>query len=377
MDRRLVDHFVNQDLISRAEMQRAILRAKKNKIGVVDQLLNSEQLAEDVIAQGVAQCYGYNLLDVSDGFDADPNAYNLISGSVAKKHSVLPFELDGDAVKIIVFNAESVADVLGTLKTATGGDPEVFVASKSFVESAIGHYYDSKEWPDKPDSLIFEPEPISDAEELDLDVDEVFSDLKRQKTGTKKPIIIDDPPTTNDTPTRKVPVPPKPQAAAISKPKTAKRPQIVQKPVTPEPPSEEEVADVQAALDDFDAFLDQSDFLSGAPGVQTDADPLADDWAEKDDDGGFDLSGWDDVEDVDEDDELPEMPQEGFDLFEPSEVELTLADIVDRQQRAISKLHQELKGQREVVSSLVDILVEERVINRKELMKLVKKKRNT
>ena len=65
MDRRLVDHLVNSSLVSRAAMQRMILRATKDKTSVVEQLLADDKVDESDIARELASYFGLDTVDPS------------------------------------------------------------------------------------------------------------------------------------------------------------------------------------------------------------------------------------------------------------------------------------------------------------------------
>lgn len=375
MDRRLVDHFVNADLVSRASMQRFILRATRNKTGVLQEILESETLDEQAVANGLSSCYGHELLG-DEAFDVDPGAIAMISGKMAKENGVLPVAVtdSGNKVTVAVYDTEGAADVLDTLRTATGNQPRILVATRTLLQDAIDHYYFDEEWALKNDHTGSSAGADSSEEVADGDSVEILLDEIAEVENEASPPL-------QASPKHKI-SPPSPRARSV-----AGKP--------PAPPARKKPRkrqdSVEKALEDFDSFLDESNYASGAPGIGS-GDDVANDsqWGSDDHmkaQSGFSGSGAFGIEEPDRefDDEAfasafhdgPDNGQieSGFDLFEPSEADSSIESIAVRNEERIQKLRQELKGQREVVSALVDLLVEARVLSRKELMQIVRKKR--
>lgn len=348
MDRRLVDQLVNSSLVTRATMQRHILRASKNKTSVGAELVAAGDITEAQLAEAIAACYGHGTVDERT-FAAEPRALKLVSAATADRNGIIPMSLNpsGDQVTVAVHDLEATHDVLDTLRMATGNTPIVKLATKTFVAKAIRHFYFGEAWPDRPTHNMSR---VPDA------VEEAPAQPRRERKPTTPP------------PTPAKPVKKKPDAAQ--------------------------------ALDDFDAFLDSADIrpsreadawegqsgfgssfgeskgtgsnfgsLSGAPG-------LGNSKLGQSAFGGMSGLG---TNAASQDPNFAPFPMDaqegGFDLFEPSEVHLTLQEMVDRQEAQIERLHQEIQNQRDVLSVLVDMLVEARILNRKELTRLVKARR--
>ncbi|MEZ4460004.1 MAG: hypothetical protein R3E66_09790 [bacterium] len=305
MDRRLVDHLVNSSLVSRATLQRHILRASRNKTSVGEELVDAGDLSEDQLASAVAHCYGYETLDLST-FTADPRALKMLSANTADKKGILPIALNtsSDQLTVVLHDVESTHDVLDTLKMATGTPPVVKVGPRGFVNKAIRHFYFGEAWPERPmPSAMSAVEEISDEFVLE---DPVVEEPKRDRRPTIPP--------------------PTPAPLASAPPRR----------VTPDPPKK---ADVAQALEDFDAFLDQADIR---PPSSTPS-PAENVWG----DLGSGFGNSFDIEpppnnsslgspgkgsvfgDFEEPSEAPAA--DGFDLFEPSEAQMTLQELVEEQ----------------------------------------------
>lgn len=359
MDRRLVDHLVNTSLVSRATMQRHILRASRNKTSVGEELVAAGDLDENQLARSIASCYGYELLDVSH-FEASQRALKMLSANTADKNGILPIALgaNSDEITVVLYDVESSYEVLETLKLATGKAPIVRVGPRSFVHSAIRHFYFGEPWADRPSPQVQEVDPIS----------EEF-------------ILTDPPPEPEPRRERRPSIPPPTPLARVATQQIAVR-KPTAPPVVPKPNN-----DVAQALKDFDAFLDQADIRPSNPHSSDQGAKIDDDWGDIPSGfgSGFEMetpgqanglgSGFGKGSVFGEFDAAPSHAADGFDLFEPSEAQPTLQETVDLQTRQINRLNQELQSQREVLAALVDMLVEARVLNRKELTKLVRSRR--
>ena len=177
-----------------------------------------------------------------------------------------------------------------------------------------------------------------------------------------------------------VPAPPRAKPT-LAKQATAKTPKN-----DASPPKNE----VARALEDFDAFLDQADIRPSQTGMPNESSK--DVWGEMGSGFGNDYEYENDPVVTgsnkglrsgfgggsvfgDFEPKEPSEARDGFDLFEPSEVQMTLHELVEQQEKQVLRLHQDLQGQRDVLAVLVDMLVDARILNRKELTKLVKARR--
>lgn len=328
MDRRLIDHFVNANLLSRQDMQRIILRASKDKNTLVEELLSADLVHEDIVAQQVAKFYQKETLS-AQGFRVDPMALNLITGEIARKGGVLPyaFNQSQDQLFVAVFDLEASAEVLEILEKTTGLPPEVRLAPKSWVMEAIEHYY------------FKAPQ-------------EAANNRSQQRIGTGR-------------------------ANASS----ALRASFAGEPSHPKVRAVGSKYD--RAVDDLDDFLttdarskeltikpaDGSTFgdLSGL-GANFWEDPGSSRWSFDEKSGSKSRP-------------QPTAPNAGFDLFDDPNAskdrgrELTLQEIVERQQERLKALSDELQRQRDVIQVMADLLIEARVISSRELKQRLRDKR--
>lgn len=363
MDRRLVDHLVNSKIVSRAAMQRIILRATKDKTGVVEQLLDDEKVNEEAVARELAAYFSLETIDPAE-FSVNETVLKFISKAMADKHGVLPFAVSdsADHVTVAVYNPEAAQSVVESLKTATGKAPTVKVAPRTWLTQAIRHFYFGDAWSAAPAHRAATREVTAVAQELGLG-DESSSE-----------IVLDE-----------VVVPPAPRPRKPSPAKSNGEQKTA--PPTPEPapprrrknsdaaaepkrkgerPAQDSEAEVEAALDDFDTFLDsatgwgKAGSRSGIPGwdeapPERDANPFAREevsWQEPSGTSGFSLFD----EKPDEDDGLG------------------LRDLVDMHESTIEQLRRELQQQREIISALVEALADAGVVSKRDIKQRVKRR---
>ena len=367
MDRRLVDHLVNSSIVSRAAAQRMILRASKDKTTIVDQLFGDDKIDEDAVAKELASYYGLDVV-VPARFSVNDTALKFISKSMADKHGVLPFAVSAaaDHVTVAVYNPESAQSVVESLKTATGKEPTVQVAPRSWLHQAIRHFYFGDPWADAPAHRATTREVTADAADLSVPLGQEES----------SEIVLDEvvvPPVPKPRATRKTsdagstPVPVQPSPEPQPKPKAA----------PPEPPRKrrqsrsgiEADSEVDHALDEFDAFLDNAtgwgnhSGASGIPGWDEEApdvDPFSMQAA---------AAGW----------EEPAAPASnggsGFSLFDDAEEPINnWQSLVQEHEETIEKLKRELQNQRDIISALVDALADAGVVSKRDIKHRVKRK---
>lgn len=332
MDRRLVDQLVNSEAATRAAMQRYILRATKNKSTILSELFQDD-VAERKVLEALTSCYGFQTLDVSK-INPEARALTMVAGMTAEKSQLLPVAINLDTLSVVVSDPERAQELLATLKLATGNAPTVFVAEHSALRKAIRHFYFKEAWPEKGKA----EDPLS--EEILL---EHIS------------------PPESLTPKKSRPTPARPISSPLQGPQTEVKSKVQPK-----------VEPINQALDDFDAFLE----TSNAGGAFSSDDEWESEFYKNQSSFGNSGLGNSGLGTFGFGSQLEEpKDDQGFDLFEASEIQLTVQELVDRHEAQIASLRQELKAQRDVVSALVEMLQEARLLNRKELSKRVQARR--
>lgn len=329
MDRRLIDHFVNANLISRQDMQRIILRASKDKNSLIQELLSAQLLHEDVVAQHIASYYGKETLS-AQGFRVDPIALNLITGEVARGGGVLPYSFSAaqDQLYVALYDPEGAQEVLDILERTTGVPPELRFAPKTWVEEAIEHYYFRPlEVANAPAAATFTGSRRRGANAVLRSTFIGERSRGRKSSGASNKVqTVDD---LDD---------------FLAEPS---RPSIRTSQMNPSIRASQN----SSSFGDMSG-LGASFWEDGASGTSKWGDNAVATPAPKKKDAGFSL----------------------FDEHSAAE-DATLKSVIERQQERISKLNEELQRQRNVIQSLADLLVEARVISARELKRRVRDKR--
>jgi hypothetical protein len=142
MDRRLAEHFINAGLVTRQDMQRFILRASMSKSTLVAQLLDAELLSQQEMASQLAQFHQVQILDAPE-LTADPHALGLLTPQLAQRGGVLPYAFNDakDQVSVVVADPEAAREVLDLLRSATGSPPRLVLAPRDWLAQALQHLY--------------------------------------------------------------------------------------------------------------------------------------------------------------------------------------------------------------------------------------------
>lgn len=350
MDRRLYEHLVSQELVSRAHMQRFILRASRDKTGIVHQLLESGEVDESMLASELAGYLGTELVDPL-AFSVDPTAVQLISDDMSRRHGVLPFALSesGDQVGVLLYDPEVAGDVLDTLKLATGSAPVLYLGPRTWVIETIERVW-TGDWsnpemdafeeleeldvPFQPDELLV----VDDSEEIILE--EVITTSGQEPVEAQFPEFrsASRPPVTNT----------KPLPSSDISDGAIPRARLPKPFPTPGLGSSDDSASttnpVDVALEDFEASLQSGGSVgSFDPGDEPE---------------GFSL-----------------QQNEGFDLFEPSEADEPAHDILVRHEKMIGQLIEELRHQREILQALVEVLSDDGLVSKRQIRRQMSSKK--
>ncbi len=372
MDKRLADLLSSSELLTRAEVQRKILKSKALKSSVIAQLFQ-EGTDEAKLADVFCEYLGAKRVDESN-FEMNSTALQFLSKKMAEKNGVLPFQLsqNADRLSVAIFDPESTEEVVQILKTASGNQPLIYVARKSWLIKAIRHYYFGEEWADKPtpkaQSIPRQPKREK-AAILSPPNTNTIAKLQPKRRTVLTPIEMDIPKgemyseseakildeisfgenwEEQARPKRKS----KPTPEPTPEPKRQKKKKKVEKKQT----------SVDQALNDFDSFLENQ---NGTPKV-TSIDPNVSDvpgWTSPPANQGNSsfFGSWDE--------EAPDKSG-GFDLFsEADDSNDDINEFIESQSKKIAKLERDLDRQQSIIQSLIDILSEKKVVSKRDIKK--------
>ena len=369
MDRRLIDHFVNANLLSRQDMQRAILRASKDKTGVVTQLLDAQLIDEEILAEQIAEFYQHDMLELAS-FRVDPSALRMITEGIALKAGAMPYayERGSDRLMLVTYDPERAREVIEMLASATGQAPHISIAPRVWLERMIPYSYqggshsspasgptpsisssngasNSSGFNERPKSGINRRRRRQNQNPMSSSQPGLHSDRVDNALDDFDDFLKDEAPVLS------------PRSSFAGRPSShlgiepvinqANSRRRRQQPRTQNP-------------------MDESAFgnLTGGPAFWEDDTNLQQRWGWDESNGGQQQSP----------PQPPEPQTSGFSLFEQEEEpktkgQMTLQEIVEMHNRKINSLREESQRQREVIQALADLLVEARVISRRELKK--------
>ena len=137
--KRLGEFLVETGLISEADLSRALSeqRSKKEKLGDV---ITSLGLASDIeIAQALSIQLGISLIDLRNT-PVEPQAIELISEKVARKHLIIPISLDQKELHIAMADPLSF-EAFEDVRFASGHTTRPLLATRSDILWAIDQHY--------------------------------------------------------------------------------------------------------------------------------------------------------------------------------------------------------------------------------------------
>ena len=370
MDRRFVEHLVQQGLVTKQQIQRMILLASQDKKGLISQLVDAQMVDQHRLAKEVGQHYNLKVHQAPATLP-DPALLELLPLEVARKLGALPLGRHKGQICIWVFDPQLAQRALIQIEEASGQAPEVVVGPRDLVLSLIERVYAQGPTQEDP---VEDTAPSKGA-------------TGRQKKSSGNLGRI--------------------QPRRIAVPRAH---------LQPDAAATDQDDPVDSALDAFEQLLEDDDEVAvisprasfagraqrltlnqqGAPAPQPAAVPGEEDpWASNQ--TAVNAWSWDDFEK--EEEKSPgtvsstgraDAPQgrtrrqrqnaESFSLFELSDVaseEVSIEVRFEEQTRALHALEEELKRQRDVVQALADVLMEGGLLDRKSLAKRIKELRRS
>ncbi|TXD35722.1 hypothetical protein FRC96_10650 [Lujinxingia vulgaris] len=164
MERQLVDHLVAQQVVSRQDIQRCVLRASMSKGSVVEELITRAGVDERQLARAIAEHLGLRVHE-RPSIQAQPEALALVSSERAEEFGVLAItynEASGE-LEMVVFDADRARPVLQEVREATGISPSLVIAPRSTLEREIFRHYNHEHAADKTVAAPVQPPAMARA----------------------------------------------------------------------------------------------------------------------------------------------------------------------------------------------------------------------
>src|SRR5258708_5679842 len=139
---RLGELLVREQVISAAELQKALDTSKRTREPLRDSLIKLGVVKEDDLTQFLAKQYGVAAINLAE-FDIEAEVIALIKKDMARKHRVIPVNRS-DKTLIVATSDPSNIQALDDLKFITGYNIEVAVASELAITDALNKYYEEK-----------------------------------------------------------------------------------------------------------------------------------------------------------------------------------------------------------------------------------------
>jgi type IV pilus assembly protein PilB len=140
---RLGDLLLKEGLISREQLDKALLEGKQNGTRLGYSLVKLGYVQETDITKMLARQFRMPAVDLSR-FEVDPRIAKLIPADLATKHLVLPLKRDGRTLTVAMADPTNLG-VIDDLKFITRYDIFPVIAGEYTLRNAVEKYYESSD----------------------------------------------------------------------------------------------------------------------------------------------------------------------------------------------------------------------------------------
>ena len=142
MNKRLIEHLRQQGYIDELQLRSALARQQQFGGDLIDLLVRLKILSEREISRGLASFYRYPMVDLNQS-TPDDEALTLIDGDYARKHGILPLQVDHTArmVDVAVFDPARTLDALDFVRRRAGLEPRPHITPPTALTQAINYFY--------------------------------------------------------------------------------------------------------------------------------------------------------------------------------------------------------------------------------------------
>ncbi|MDR0521513.1 MAG: Flp pilus assembly complex ATPase component TadA [Planctomycetaceae bacterium] len=139
--------------VSAAQIGEANEMAQATNIKVAEALIKLGYVSSEDVARSIAEEYGREFVDIK-GIAIPPAIVELVPESVARENRILPYQTDGDTLKIIMSDPNDI-ETLDKLRFILNRPIEPVLASPELILEAISRHY-TQNIGESADSLIQE-----------------------------------------------------------------------------------------------------------------------------------------------------------------------------------------------------------------------------
>ncbi len=134
-----LDIIIEREKIKDAKLKAALTESKRTGEALLEVVIRNGILSRDRATQHWAKATGYEFIDINPE-NIHPDAINIIPKSLAEKHTLIPFNLEGNTIHVAVYNTSDV-HAIDMLRRTTRKEIIVFLASKEKLTEAIRIFY--------------------------------------------------------------------------------------------------------------------------------------------------------------------------------------------------------------------------------------------
>ena len=141
MNNRLLDHLVQNGLLSEVELRSAVARQKEIGGELVDVLLEARLIGEVDLARGLASFFRFPLVNLGR-IRVTKQALQRANGEFCRSQQILPFGLDKSTGDLLVALSDpGQVGAIDALRFKNGQNVKPYVAPRSQLRDAIEFYY--------------------------------------------------------------------------------------------------------------------------------------------------------------------------------------------------------------------------------------------
>ncbi|MBI5241716.1 MAG: type IV-A pilus assembly ATPase PilB [Elusimicrobia bacterium] len=191
LSRRLAELLVQEKIISSAQLKEALeaQREKNEKLGTV--LIAKGFITEERILQFLSAQCDISYITLSGMPEIAPEVIALVPETIARQHTLLPFNKTNNAITIAVADPLNVL-ILDDLKMMTGCDVKAALASETEILAALDKYYKPASSQDALDDILKQSqtsEEAADGVEHVEEKKEEENSLSVEKSAEDAPVI--------------------------------------------------------------------------------------------------------------------------------------------------------------------------------------------
>lgn len=166
-----IRRLVEEGVISAEDMRSALAHAKQEKVDIVAELINQQQLSPTVIAETISVEFGEPLFDIS-AYDPAQILRDAIDEKLITKHRILPIFKNSSILYIAISNPTNI-EAIDAVRFSTKLNIETIIVEHNKLEKLIEQNF--------TEESTFEFD-----EDFDLDVDVESADPNKEEDDSNK-----------------------------------------------------------------------------------------------------------------------------------------------------------------------------------------------